>query len=872
MELKRRKVQLNSVILLLGLIVKIASLHAQIVSPEEFVGFKVGEDKKLFGWDTVVDYFEMLGEKSDRITVQKLGKSTVGNPFIMAIISSSNNLLNLAKYKNLQKLAANPRQLSDDDARLIARDNKVVVMITLNVHAEEIASSQESIELAYLLATQNSSEVRQILDNVIILLVPSMNPDGMQRIVDWYNQHLDTPFEGSPFPYVSHPYAGQDNNCDWFMMNLVETRLMSRQYYHEWYPEIIYDQHQMQSESARLSLPSYNEQANPDLHPLLYEQMNKVSKNIVSDLLAQKKRGIVISTFYSERCEGTSTMTSWWHNMLGIRSAVADAQVATPLYFPKGSINGGRWSHSENDRYKNLSEPWLGGWWRLRDVIEYELAVTFSLLKHAAKEKESIIYNFCKMNIEAINKGKYQPPFAFVVPKPQHDPTVAIQMVDVLLQGGVEVHKADQDFFVDSVKYEKGSFVILMAQPFRSYAKNMLARQINTEFKKDLDNNSEYPNDMTGWTLPLMMGVETQQIDKPFDADLTQIKTIDEPTGYIVRKEKGNYLISHSTNRCFVGVNKLLGIGRKVFWLKNEIEVDGKTYQPGTVFVPYKEIKFERMASLAKEFGLEVIQTEQKFRGQEAYQIKKFNLGLYQPFTSNVDAGWTRFLLEKYAFPYKSIYNIQIRRGDLIDDYDVIIIPDIEAMQLIHGRKKLKPDIYTAQVPVPYQDGIREDGVNALKEFVENGGKLIVLDSACDFAIEQFGLPVENVLKNVKVNDFYCPGSLLEIIVDNSEPIAYGMPTKAAAVFSNSPALRPYYWKNRTSVAAYYPDYNSLLSGWITGEERIRGLSAVLEIPMGKGRIVLIGFRVQNRAQTEGTYKLLFNAIQLSQTEEVVIK
>ncbi|MFQ5772371.1 MAG: M14 family zinc carboxypeptidase, partial [bacterium] len=330
------------VIILFSVLCCKVSVHAQIKSPEDFVGFKVGADKKLFGWETIVDYFEMLQEKSDRVTVQELGNSTLGKPFIMAIISSQNNLLNLAKYKNLQKQAANPRHLSNDDARLLAHESKVVVMITLNIHSTEIASSQESIELAYLLATENSPRVQRILENVIILLVPSMNPDGLQRVVDWYNQYLNTPFEGSPLPYLYHPYAGHDNNRDWFMMNLVETWLISKQYYQEWFPEVIYDQHQMRAESARLFLPPYADPVNPNLHPLLLAQMNKFGKHIVSELQAQNFRGIVTDAFYTAWWEGTSVMTPWWHNMIGILSEVASARIATPLYYPKGSLKAGR--------------------------------------------------------------------------------------------------------------------------------------------------------------------------------------------------------------------------------------------------------------------------------------------------------------------------------------------------------------------------------------------------------------------------------------------------------------------------------------------------------------------------------------------------
>lgn len=853
-------------------IVQVNWLDAQIQKPDDFVGFKVGADKKLFGWEKVVEYFWMLDSKSDRVTVQELGQSTLGKPFIMAIISAPNNLLNLVKYKNLQKQAANPRHLSEPDMQLLAEQNKVVVMITLNIHSTEIASSQESIELAYILATRQTAQVQRILENVIILLIPSLNPDGMQKVVDWYNQYVDTPHEGSPLPFLYHPYAGHDNNRDWFMMNLVETKLVSRQYYHEWFPEIVYDQHQMGSASARLFLPPYADPVNPNLHPLLLAQMNKVGKHIVSDLQAQGFRGIVTDAFYTAWWEGTSVMTPWWHNMMGILSEVASAAIATPLYFPEGSLRAGRRGLPEYNQRMNFLDPWPGGWWRLRDIIDYELAITFSLLDVAARDKESIIYNFCKMNKDAIKKGETEPPFAFIVPREQHDPVTAAKMLEILLQGGVEVHQAEEDFRVGNLSFSQGDYVILLAQPFRPYVKDLLERQDYPELRDYPGGPPIRPYDITGWTLPLMMGVNTIQIDEPFEAQLKQATQVKPPRETLVRQSGGNYLISHRANRSFIAVNRLLNEGKKVFWLKEPVEVDGKTFPPGIIYAPFKEMNENKMDFLAQEMAIEIRQSVANFEGREAYRLKEVKLGLYQPWTANMDEGWTRFLLEEFEFPYKSVYNSKIRGGNLFGEFNVIILPDMPMKQIINGRKEEKPNMYRPEVPKPYEDGITDEGVEALKEFVMKGGTLIALDSACELPIEKFGLPVENALKDVKNTEFFCPGTLLEIVVDNTEPVAYGMPTKAAAMFANSPAFRPIYWTKRTRVVARYPEYNPLLSGWISGEDKIEGLSAVLDVPMGEGRVVLIGFRAQNRAQTPGTYKLLFNAIHLGGSEEVVIK
>lgn len=840
-------------------------LTAQIEPPDKFVGHPIGADKKLFGWEKVAEYFWMLHEKSDRIQVEELGKTTLGKPFLMATISSPHNLMNLAKYKNLQKQAASPYHLSDDDARLLARENKVVVMITLNIHSTEIASSQASIELAYNLATDTSARLRNILENSIILLIPSLNPDGMQMVVEWYNKYLDTPYEGSPMPYLYHPYAGHDNNRDWFMMNLVETRLVSKQYYEEWFPHIVYDQHQMGSSSARLFLPPYADPVNPNLHPLLHAQMNKFGKHIASELQAQGFKGIVTDAFYTAWWEGTSVMTPWWHNMMGILSEVASAQIATPLFFPKGSLQGGRRGLPEYSQRMNFLDPWPGGWWRLRDIIDYELAITFSLLDLAAREKESIVYNFCKMNMESIQRGKTEPPFAYVIPAEQHDPVIAVQMIATLMHGGVDVHRAEADFTAGHLRFSKGDYVILLSQPFRPYVKDMLERQRYPELRNYPGGPPIRPYDLTGWTLPLMMGVDCIQVDAPFDADLSPVTSVRYPTGNLTQSGSAGYLLPHRTNRSFIFVNRLLNDDKKVYWFKHQTELAGRVYEPGMIYIPADEIEEEKAAFLARELSIDVERTHEDFGGRELYRLRKFKLGLYQPWTANKDEGWTRLLLERFAFPYETIHNHKMRSG--VRDFDVIILPDMTAEQIIDGHKQDKPNSYAPEIPKEFEDGIMNEGVEHLQEFVREGGTLITLDSACDFAIDNFGLPVENVLADVERTGFFCPGSLLRINVDPTQPVAFGMPTTATAMFANSPAFRPLYWSRATNVVAHYPDRDVLASGWLLGEDRIQGRSAVLDVPMGKGRVVLIGFRCQNRAQTPGTYKFLFNAIHLATAE-----
>ncbi|MFQ5706660.1 MAG: M14 family zinc carboxypeptidase [bacterium] len=848
-------------------------LFSQITPPAEFVGFRIGQDRALFGWDKVVDYFKMLDSRSDRVSVQVLGTTTLGKPFLMATISSAMNLRNLAKYKNLQKQAANPRQLSPADAQLLAKRDKAVVLIVLNIQASEVASSQESIELAYRLANEESETVQSILENVIVLLVPSMNPDGLQREINWYNEYLDTPYEGSPMPYLNHPFAGEDNDKDWIAMNLRETRLLARQLYHEWFPHLVLAQHAKSSNGARAFLPPYGEPVNPNLHPLLVSEMNNFGQDLARELQAKQMTGMASGVFDASWWEGTTGQTPWWHNMMGLRAEIARVRTATSYYFPRGSVPNPR---EEVDQLRAdvwLSKQWSGGWWRLRDVIDYELAIAFSLLDLIAQKKTSVVYNFCQMNQDAIARGQQEAPFAFVVPKKQHDAITADRMIEILLQAGVEVHRAQEDFVAGTRQIEKGAYVVLLAQPLRPYVKDILERQHYPDFDRFSDGSVTPPRCLTGWTLPLMMGVETLQLDQPIKTKLVKIDRIKPTADHPVRNIKANYVIRHTTNNSFILVNRLLRQRKKVYWLRDAEDLDGEHFEPGTIFIPRKKIAKHQLNVLKRSLSLEIVQTKADLSGRLAYRIRPYKLGLYQPWTANADEGWTRLLLEKFEFQNKILLNPKIRKGKLKGAFDVIILPDMTAGEIVHGRGQGRPpDIYSPVVPEQFRGGITEKGVANLKTFVQEGGTLITLNNACEFAIDAFGLPVENVVRGLKAEDFYCPGALLEILIDNHEPIAFGMPNKAAAMFVDSPAFRPKFWTHRTGVMAYYPEHNPLLSGLLVGGDKLQGRAAVLEVPLGKGRVVLIGFKAQHRAQTYGTFKLLFNAILYANAKVVVIR
>ncbi|MFQ5753893.1 MAG: M14 metallopeptidase family protein, partial [bacterium] len=494
-------------------------LHAQsIQSPQEMFGFQMGADKKLINWQQIVTYFHMLDAQSPRIKVVEIGKTTLKRPMIMAILGSEDSIQNLDRYENIQQQLGRPYDLEESEANKLIADGKLVFILTLNIHSTEIASSQESVELAYELATSPDKKIQKILNKVIILIVPSLNPDGQDMVAKWYLKDVGTEYEGSRLPMKYHHYVGHDNNRDWFFFNLVESQNVARVLYHDWYPEIVYDQHQMGSTGARLFLPPYADPVNPNVPPSLMASVNMLGKHVVSDMHDQGFQGVVTGTIFNAFFEGTMSKTPLWFNRIGILTEAASARIATPIFFPKTSLRGMGIDLPNYSQQTNFLDPWPGGWWHLRDIIEYEKAATYSMLDLAATYKEKFKKNFYRLNKDAIETGKQGHPFAYVIPIEQHDPNNAIELLKRLRIANVDVYQAQEDFSTNQGEFKRGAFIIPLAQPTRAFIKDVMEIQEYPNLLEYPGGPPRQPYDVTAWTLPLQMGVEVVKIDVPFSA------------------------------------------------------------------------------------------------------------------------------------------------------------------------------------------------------------------------------------------------------------------------------------------------------------------------------------------------------------------
>ena len=906
-------------------------------SPRDVLGFAPGEDRKLAGWSQIVGYFKRLEAASPRVSVLQPGLSTEQRPFIVAIVSSEENIRNLPRIKEAQRKLADPRLISGSEEReRLIRTTPAVVAITCSIHSTEIVASQMSMELAYRLASDHSAATREILKQTVLVLVPSVNPDGIDIVTDWYRKTLGTRFEGTSPPQLYHHYTGHDDNRDWFMLTQVETQIVSRLFWREWFPEIVYDVHQQGQFGSRMCVPPFFDPSNPNIDPTILRSVGAIGMKMALNLQAAGYKGIVTNSTYDTWWHGGLRTAPYYHNSIGILTEAASVNIATPITIKREQLRSPtRGLADPLVAATNYPDPWPGGEWTMRDILNLELVATRTALEEAAVHHDGIVGNFVTVAERAIEAGKKEGPYAYIVPASQHDSGTTAKMIQILIDQGIEVHRAKSEFVSDGKKYPAGSYVTLMEQPYRANLKCLFEAQHYPDRRVYPGGPAEPPYDVAGWTLPMQMGVDCTAAEQRFEGVLERVDRV-ETQGRIRLMGQTSlsldipfrpppsgaaalYLPS-SQNESFDIANRSLAKSgeMQVSRLTASAGIDGVSYPAGTFVIE------SRMARAGETPNARMSKAEQKMifdlailgaqRGVSVDILpspaspKRMGpplavapatqprLAVYQSWLPSMDEGWTRWVLEQFDFYYKDIHDADVRAGGLGEKYDVVILPDQSMQQIVSGNR-------AGSYPDEFTGGIGDEGVTALKTFVEAGGVLICLDSASELALKRFELPVKNVLEHLRRDEFYAPGSIFRATVDTTNPIGYGMPEQADLYFVSGsrrggdpdamppietprqarqsvetagPAQRGRDTSTLVSAFAFeitdsararsvarYVEGNPLRSGWLLGPQFIAGKSALVDVSLGKGQIVLFGFRPQHRAQTWGTFKLLFNAILL---------
>jgi hypothetical protein len=832
---------------------------AQIPSPESFFGFQMGADTELASWPKIREYFEQVARASDRVELIDAGPTTDGNRLLAAIVSAPENIARLEDIRAANRRLADPRTLSPEEAKQLAGTHKVVLAIGASIHASEIGATQAANELLFTLATTQDPELLASLRDVVLILFPSLNPDGHVLVVDWYTRHKGSAFEGSPMPWLYHKYVGHDINRDAFMMNMNENRSLARFFYREWHPQVFLTMHQMGPRGARFFVPPNYDPIDPNYDPLIWRTAGLLGHAMALRMEQDGRAGVVQNAMYDYYWPGYEDSAPLGHNTVCLLTEVASVRVASPITVLRSELQGTLRGLPEYRAQINFPNPWPGGLWRLRDIVEYDLSAAYGLLTGVARYRREIVENFYTIGRRAMDRAQTSGPFAFVIAPEQHDPHATAKLKNLLIEGAVELQRASDPFVADGRSYPAGTELILMSQPFSGYAKTLLERQVYPVRRLAPGAPPERPYDVAGWTLPYQMGVEVATVEKPFTLPpLTRVQTaIIPPAELSVERRPTYYVIDTRGNGGSIAINRLLAANLKPSWTPE-----------GSVAVPHSKEAQAQVVRISSELGLPVAGRRGRIPGGLT-SITRARVGLYKPWLENIDEGWTRWLLEQYEFPFANVSDAELRRGNLRAQFDVIILPDASPDRLLSGHP-------AGTLPEEYTGGMGEAGAMALRQFVEAGGTLVALDSAGALAANVLGLPVRDVAQAAGASEFFCPGSIVGLELDTAHPLAFGMPARTAAFFAYSAAyevtlpstteghagatsLQP-----AIDVVARYASRDVLMSGWLEGERVIAGRGAILSARLGLGRAVLIGFRAQHRGQAHATFRFLFNAIHTS--------
>jgi len=784
---------------------------AAIPTPESVLGHKPGDDFYLATYDDSLDYFKKLAASSNRIKLVQVGKSTQGRDWYIAFISNPENLAQLDKTKDMSRRLAVARGISDEQAHQMSRQIKPIIHIDGGLHATEVANAQHTIQLGYDLVASEEPEYKSIRENLIVELWFSINPDGQNMVANWYRQNVGTQYEVSPLPFLWQEYVGHDNNRDGYMLNMIESRVITKATL-DTQPLVFYTHHQTAPFPGRIYLPPFAEPISGNMHPYMVRWLNLIGSTIAQYLDQHGMTGSMHEETFDVWYPGYIDNVGNFRHTISFFTETALYRYATPHFYTVDEFPQTRQPLQAEMMY---SSPWKGGWWRLADACKYMYGASMAVLDLSVKYHDVLQYNKYRAARETIEKFEKEPPFAYVIPREQHDAPTAGALIEKLMLQGIEVHQSSKP----------DAWVIQMNQPFSGLVKELFEPQKYPDLK-------QRPYDVTGWTLPYQMGIEAHAMTTPLTADfkkglepVTSIKGLAAP-------------FNHDANASLRAVNQILAAKGTVNFAGTEISVSG--------------IDKSKLDSILVENHLKQVPTKETGK-----PVKAARTGLYRPWNANMDEGWTRWIFEQFEFPFTNLHNADIQAGHLHDKYDVIVLPDSNARTIIEGHRP-------GTIPERYAGGIGQDGVDELREFVNDGGTLVTFNNASMFAIEQFNLPVTNALAGLNQTQFLCSGCLLKVHVEDAKnPLAAGLLPDPIVMFERGPAFDTKSDFKGTVLARYARERSPLESGYLAGPERLEGKAAALDVTYGKGHVILLGFRPQWRGQSHGSYKFFFNALYL---------
>jgi len=854
-------------------------------TPSEFFGFTPGDEGMLFDYNQMMEYLNLLDQNSGRMEIRQIGISPLGKAMYCVFISSESNIKNLDQLAGINKeLALNP-QIPDGQRNEYFNSGKVFFLATLSMHSMEVGPTQSYPLIAYDLVTTADPEKLEWLDNVVYMAVPSHNPDGMDMVVNHYRKYKGTKYEISNLPGVYHKYIGHDNNRDFVALTQTDTKAISKLTSIEWFPQVMFEKHQFTSTGPRYFVPPNHDPIAENIDAILWNWTGIFGSNLTTDFTREGLSGVVQQYAFDNYWPG-STETCLWKNVAAMLTEAANAKIASSVFIEANEQKVNGKGLSDYKKSTNMPLPWPGGWWKLSDIVKYEIVSTFSILETCSDYRKPILELRNQLCRDEVKRGLNQAPYYYILPAEQHDQSEWFELARLMQEHGVEVYTLKNNFILNNFTYSAGSMIIPLAQPFRPFIKEVMEKQVYPVRRYTPNGEIIKPYDITSWSLPLHKGLTCFEINDYHPQNLpAMVKWDSDQVKPAVKTIEGKSelagILPCSNNASYRLVFQLLSSGKTVFRMKTDDEA-AQTYKKGDFVVLFSgQMELEELKSRMLENNI-----AGKFvakPGEEQFETIKLNrIALLELWTQDTDAGWTRFIMDYYGIPFTVLRPEEFEKFDLEKHFDVLILPDNPKDLILTGKyKNALGEVIPSSLPPQYAKGIGDKGFQKILGFLDKGGIILAMEQASalfegllklgmdDPNSEEFMLPFKNISPDLLKKGFDCPGSFLSVNLLKDHPLTLGMPSTTGAFFREATIFSttlPGFDTDRR-VIGYFPEENILQSGYAASEGLAGGKVNMIWLRKGKGQLIVFGFNPIFRASTPATYKLFFNSVLLDRLQ-----
>jgi hypothetical protein len=870
-----------------------------ITTPRQAFGANFGDDYFLATYQQISGYWRTLEQQSPRLKLQVMGKTAEGRDQLMAIVTSPENHRNLEKYRRIAERLAKAEGLTDDDARALAKEGKTVVWIDGGLHATETLGAQQLGEMVYQMVSRTDAETLRLLDDVITLFVHA-NPDGNDLVAEWYMREQDPKARTlNGLPRLYQKYIGHDNNREFFTSTQKETENINRALYHQWFPQLLYNHHQSGPAGTVVYSPPFRDPYNYNLDPAMLLGIEAMGTAMLTRLAIEGKPGATMRSGgpYDGWWNGGIRNTATFHNTIALLTEMIGSP--TPMRIPlvaERQIPRG-----------DLPMPIAPQAWHFRQSVDYSVSLNRAVLDHASRQRENLLFNMYRMGKNSIERGsrdtwtpnprrdaevakrvkgadsliwaaqhapEYRDPRGFIVPSDQPDFLTAVKFINGLRETGITVQRATAAFTVNGKRYPAGSFVVPAAQSYRPHVIDMFEPQVHPDVFPYPGSAPTPPYDNAGWTWAFQMGIRFDRVLEAFSGPFENVSdwNVAPPAGAL-RDAAGakGFWIDPRVNDAFTVANRLLAAGVQLSRAPQAVQAGNTALPAGAFWVPASGKALATLRAAATSLGVNALGAKQG--PSLAMPLRTARIGLWDNYGGSMPSGWTRWILEQFDFPFTRVFAPEIDGGNLNARYDVLVfvegaIPGAQGSGRGGGGGVLDAP---ANLPAEFRGQFGRMSVDkslpALKAFVQAGGTVVAIGSSAVNLAAYLELPVSNHLAKNGVayprTEFYVPGSVLQVRVDTTRSAAYGMNGQADVFFDASPvfALGADAAAKGVRPVAWFDGTTPLRSGWAWGQERLDKGVAAVEASVGRGRVLLYGPQITQRAQPHGTFKLLFNGL-----------